>query len=32
MTSKQNIEDSPIDFAEQIINDVKNSKDEGFRR
>ena len=29
MTSKQNIEDSPIDFAEQIINDVKNSKDEG---
>lgn len=29
MTSKQNIEDSPIDFAEQIINDVKNSKDDG---
>lgn len=27
--SKQNIEDSPIDFAEQIISDVKNSKDEG---
>ena len=27
--SKQNIEDSPIDFAEQIIRDVKNSKDEG---
>ena len=29
MTSKQNIEDSPIDFAERIISDVKNSKDEG---
>lgn len=29
MTSKQNIDDSPIDFAEQIINDVKNSKEEG---
>ena len=29
MTSKQNIDDSPIDFAEQIIHDVKNSKDEG---
>ena len=29
MTSKQKITDSPIDFAEQIIEDVKNSKDEG---
>ena len=29
MTSKQNLEDSPIDFAELIIGDVKNSKDEG---
>ena len=29
MTSKQNLDDSPIDFAEQIIGDVKNSKDEG---
>ena len=27
--SKQNIDDSPIDFAEHIIRDVKNSKDEG---
>ena len=27
--SKQNIDDSPIDFAEQIIRDVKNSKEEG---
>ncbi|MBR2557906.1 MAG: 4Fe-4S dicluster domain-containing protein [Methanobrevibacter sp.] len=27
--SKQNIDDSPIDFAEQIIHDVKNSKEEG---
>ncbi|MBR0272079.1 MAG: 4Fe-4S dicluster domain-containing protein [Methanobrevibacter sp.] len=29
MTSKQNIDDSPIDFAEQIIRDVKNSKEDG---
>ncbi|SDA39302.1 ferredoxin:CoB-CoM heterodisulfide reductase subunit HdrC [Methanobrevibacter millerae] len=29
MTSKQNLDDSPIDFAEQIIRDVKNSKEEG---
>ncbi|MCR5026796.1 MAG: 4Fe-4S dicluster domain-containing protein [Methanobrevibacter sp.] len=29
MTSKQNLDDSPIDFAERIIGDVKNSKDEG---
>ncbi len=29
MTSKQNIDDSPINFAEQIITDVKNSKEEG---
>ena len=29
MTSKQNLDDSPIDFAEQIIGDVKNSKEEG---
>ena len=29
MTSKQNLDDSPIDFAEQIIHDVKNSKEEG---
>lgn len=29
MTSKQNIDDSPIDFAEEIIHDVKNSKEEG---
>lgn len=29
MTSKQNIDDSPIDFAEKIITDVKNSKEEG---
>ena len=29
MTSKQNIDDSPVDFAEKIIMDVKNSKDEG---
>ena len=27
--SKQNIDDSPIDFAERIIHDVKNSKEEG---
>ena len=27
--SKQNIDDSPIDFAERIINDVKNSKEDG---
>lgn len=27
--SKQNIDDSPIDFAEHIIRDVKNSKEEG---
>jgi heterodisulfide reductase subunit C len=29
MTFKQKIEDSPIDFAIKIINDVKNSKEEG---
>ena len=29
MTVRQKITDSPIDLAEQIINDVKNSKDEG---
>lgn len=29
MTSKQNIDDSPIDFAEEIIDNVKNSKEEG---
>ena len=29
MTSKQNLDDSPIDFAEEIIRDVKNSKEEG---
>ncbi|MBQ9025286.1 MAG: 4Fe-4S dicluster domain-containing protein [Methanobrevibacter sp.] len=29
MTSKQNIDESPIDFAEQIISDVKNSKEDG---
>ena len=29
MTDKQKITDSPIEFAEQIIEDVKNSKDEG---
>ena len=29
MTSIQNLDDSPIDFAEQIIHDVKNSKEEG---
>ena len=27
--SKQNIDDTPIDFAEEIIRDVKNSKEEG---
>ena len=29
MTSQQKITDSPIDFAEDIIEDVKNSKDDG---
>ena len=29
MSYQQKITDSPIDFAEEIINDVKNSKDEG---
>ena len=29
MTNQQRITDSPIDFAEQIITDVKNSKDDG---
>jgi heterodisulfide reductase subunit C len=29
MTDQQKITDSPIEFAEQIIEDVKNSKDEG---
>ena len=29
MTAQQKITDSPIYFAEQIIDDVKNSKDEG---
>ena len=29
MTSQQKITDKPIDFAEDIIRDVKNSKDEG---
>lgn len=29
MTSQQKITDTPINFAEDIINDVKNSKDEG---
>lgn len=29
MSSQQKITDSPIDFAIEIINDVKNSKDEG---
>ncbi|WP_296789665.1 ferredoxin:CoB-CoM heterodisulfide reductase subunit HdrC [uncultured Methanobrevibacter sp.] len=29
MSTQQKITDSPIDFAEEIINDVKNSKDEG---
>ena len=29
MTSQQKITDSPIDFAEDIIHDVKNSKDDG---
>ena len=29
MAAQQKITDSPIDFAEQIIDDVKNSKDEG---
>ena len=29
MTSQQKITDTPIDFAEDIIKDVKNSKDEG---
>lgn len=29
MTSQQKITDHPIDFAEKIINDVKNSKEEG---
>ena len=29
MTNQQKITDSPIDFAEQIIEDVKNSKEDG---
>ena len=29
MSSQQKISDSPINFAEKIIEDVKNSKDEG---
>ena len=29
VSNHQKITDSPIDFAEQVINDVKNSKDEG---
>lgn len=29
MTTQQKISDSPIDFAEEIIDDVKNSKDDG---
>lgn len=29
LSSQQKITDSPIDFAVEIINDVKNSKDEG---
>ena len=29
MTNQQKITDSPIDFAEKIIDDVKNSKDDG---
>ena len=29
MSNQQKITDSPIDFAERIISDVKNSKDEG---
>ncbi len=29
LSSQQKITDSPIDFAIEIINDVKNSKDEG---
>ena len=29
LTGQQKITDSPIDFAEQIIRDVKNSKEEG---
>ena len=29
MSNQQKITDSPIDFAVEIINDVKNSKDEG---
>ena len=29
MTSQQKITESPINFAEEIIGDVKNSKDEG---
>lgn len=29
MTNQQRITDKPIDFAEQIITDVKNSKDDG---
>lgn len=29
MSSQQKITDSPIEFAEEIINDVKNSKEEG---
>jgi heterodisulfide reductase subunit C len=29
MSNQQKITDSPIDFAVEIINDVKNSKEEG---
>ena len=29
MTIQQKITDSPVHFAEDIINDVKNSKDDG---
>ena len=29
MTNQQKISDSPIEFAEQIMDDVKNSKDDG---
>ena len=29
MTTQQKLTDSPIDFAEKIIEDVKNSKEDG---
>ena len=29
MSNHQKITDSPIDFAEQVIDDVKNSKEDG---